>query len=234
MAEVRGGDFAALLKGSGPVAARKPPKVVVLPLSGWADGQSDKPQAALSIGLVIPSDADERAAEKEAEKVAPEPHRTDNERASYNHTIIVEIVARCTTQALSAELPFFDMGALDVARRLTSAGVRRLWDELEALRAASDPAIAEAGDEEFAHLIALWDRGIGFDHLPLEEAKKCRRLVEVVRQALAEAEARAERQGVPIIEKSAPPAPVPAATPMPATTAEPPSFAALLSAGSRG
>jgi len=196
-----GGSYASLLK-TGTLSVRKPVHSVTLPLNCWEDSQSDKPAGPLPIGLKLPSETDVGIAESEAEKMAERGNHVeyDEKIKAYNRALICELVARCSTLAADVTAPFWEMGALDVGRRLTSDGVQRLWQELEVIRTASDASMPEIDPVEgFAHLLAIWERGIAWDHLPREEQKKCFRLLEFVRQTLAEGEAIAERAGIPLV-----------------------------------
>lgn len=187
----------AMLRKAGP-ELRKPPHTVTLPLAAWADGPS-KPAAPTTIGMFTPSEEAIQIARRDAlEAVATYAADGDDfdRNAVFNDAIIREILSRSTSLAIDVTQPFFDAGALGIARRLTTDGVKRLWHELETLIEGSSPAMPEATDEGFSHLVAIWDRGIALDHMPTEEAKKIRRLVEYVRQSMAEAEERAERSGV--------------------------------------
>lgn len=197
-----GGSYASLLK-RGAVGGRTPPHVVTLPLSAWDDAREDKPAAPIPIGLKLPSEIDcescQGEAEKAAERFAPAGDYDDKVTA-YNDAIIRELIARCSTLAGDVTQPFFEMGALDVGSRLTRDGVQRMWQELEVLREASNASMPEIDAVEgFAHLVAMWDREAAWAYLPPEEKKKCFRLLEFVRQSLAEGEERAERMGEPPI-----------------------------------
>jgi len=194
-----GGTYENLLKREGG-GSRKPPLVVTLPLSAWADEQTDKPSGPIPIGLRLPADDDAEVSQDEANKTADTfaAHGDYDDRVrAYNAALVREMVARCTCQAVDVTLPFFECGALDVRRRLTTDGITRLWQELEVLRSASDPSMPEIEPVEgFAHLLVMYDRGVAWDFMPREEQKKCRRLLETVRQLMQEGEARAEAAGV--------------------------------------
>lgn len=199
---ILGGPFAAMLRREGP-ALRKPPKVVELPLSAWADGREDKPAAPIPIGLRLPSEDDVQRARDEASKAIEEfasRGDTDDRVSAYNDALVRELVASSACQAADVTKPFFEMASLDVRRRLTPDGVKRLYQEIEALRTGCDPAMPELDPEGLAHLTAMLDRDVWKDHLPYEEAKRIRRLLEHARQELFEAEQRAERAGVPLVE----------------------------------
>lgn len=198
---VRGGPFAELLR-SGGKALRKPPKVVELPLTAWADGHSDKPAAPIPIGLRLLSSEERQRAADEADKavaVFASQADEDGQTRAYNSALIAELVASAACQAADVTVGFFEMASLDVRRRLTASGIQRLWQELQALEAASEAAMPELDVEGLAHLVAMLDRDVAFAQMPREEARRLKRLLEHVRVAMQEAELRAERAGVAIV-----------------------------------
>lgn len=204
MAAARGGVFADILKSSGDTR-RKPPKVVTLPLDGWSDAERDKPSAPMPIGIRLPSPADDDRARDEAVKaVGRLPPGADEEDKilAFNNALIRERVAACTCLAEDVTQGFFEMAADEVMRRLSKSGLKRLWEEIEALQAGADVSLPELDVEGLAHLTAMLDRAVGFDHMPREDAKRLRRLLEHVRQELQVGEERAERAGVMVLESS--------------------------------
>jgi hypothetical protein len=174
-----------------------PPRVVRLPPSAWADDREDKPVSPVEIGLRLPSEADITNAKEEAVKALARLEGGDHEdKVDYfNDALMRHLVASATCQPLNRTEHYFSMGADELAVRLTKDGLRRMYNELEALQASDNPGMPEAGDEEFAHLVAMWDRGIAWDFMPPEEAKKVRRLIEYARQQMTEAEMKAESNG---------------------------------------
>jgi hypothetical protein len=175
---------------------QKPPCVVELPKSAWADGAS----APIAIGLRLPAQNDYEEAAREA-LAASAGFAADGDEedraAAYNNVLMREVLARATCLAVDYVQPFFaSAGALELGRRLTADGVRRLWQELELLIVSENPALPEATDEGMSHLIAIWDRGVALEKIPPEEARKIRRLIEFARQTLADVEAQADPHGV--------------------------------------
>lgn len=151
----------------------------------------------VSIGIRVPSDDDTEAAKEAAMEAVgqlPTGAEMDDRVQTYNAALVKNLVACSTCVPTDVTQRFFGMGEDEISVRLTSQGIDRLWHEIEALRQADNPGMPEAGDEEFSHLIALWERD-ALQLMPREEAKQCRRLVEYVRQRLAEAEARAQEAG---------------------------------------
>lgn len=188
------------LRRVGSAAARRPERVVELPLIAWADIQG-KPSSPLPIGLRVPSAQQYRDAESAGFEAESFLDAADEEGRvlAYNQALMVEALAVACCLAVDVMAPFFADGVLEIQRRLTPEGIRRLWQELEVLRISTTPGMPEATDEGFSHLIAIWERGIALDRMPTEEAKKMRRLIEFVRQQMAAVEAEAEAQGVALV-----------------------------------
>jgi hypothetical protein len=184
--------YGDLLKEAARGGPPLPPRVIELPVSAWSADRPDRPMSPVSIGLRVPSDDDTEAAKDEAmQRVALLPSGVDpSDRIdAFNDALVANLVAAATCIPTDVTQRFFGMGEDEISIRLTTDGIKRLWQEIEMLRTAENPGMPEAGDEEFSHLIALWERD-AVTLLPPEEAKQCRRLVEHVRQRLAEAEVR--------------------------------------------
>lgn len=175
---------------------RTPPKIIELPLSAWAEAPN-KPTTPMKMGLHPPSeDAQQRAdidALQEADiRAAGQPR--DEWIRMYNDAVIREVLFVSVSLAVDVTKPFFE-SPLEITRRLTTEGMRRLWQELEILRLGMSPALPEADDAGFAHLDAILIRGIAWQFVPPEEARMLRRLLEHCRQQLAAAEEAAEKRG---------------------------------------
>lgn len=181
-------DFAALLKKteSGP----RIPKVISLPTSAWADSRSDKPRSPVEIGIRLLSEEDVQIARAEAAKLAVQivAVGTDDDRiVAYNDALMRFAAERGTCSPTDAEMPHFVMGELEIRERMTPEGVRRLWQEIEALHLSSNPSQEEIDDEGVAHLFALIHRD-SLSRLPKVDALRIRRLLELCRSELAETE----------------------------------------------
>lgn len=175
----------------------KPPRVVELPLVAWAASSSERPAAPIPIGLRLPSEDDRQQARNAAlDAVGLDVTDPEDRVSIFNDALIRELLAAACCLAVDERQPFFGSGSLEIAQRLTTEGVKRLWQELGVLDDASKVSMPEATDEGFSHLVAMWDRGVGFEYMPPEEAVRLRRLVECVRQEMAEAEERASALGV--------------------------------------
>ena len=177
--------------------SHKPPRVVDLPLTAWAATNGERPSAVVPIGLRIPSEDDRQQARASAiDAIGLDVTDPEDRISIFNDALIRELLACACCLAIDERQPFFASGALEIAQRLTTEGVKRLWQELDTLDLATRVAVQEATDEGFSHLVAMWDRGSAFEYMPPEEAARMRRLVEFVRQEMADAEERAEAMGV--------------------------------------
>lgn len=164
------------------------PRVITLPPSAWADHRSDKPREPVPIGIRLISEEDVQIARSTAAKIATElvPVGGEDDRiAAYNDALCRVAAARGTCAPHDAEQSFFAMGELEIRERMTSEGVRRIWQEIEALHISGNPSLAEIDDEGLAHLFALLDRN-AIDELPREDMLRVRRLLEICRSQLAE------------------------------------------------
>ena len=176
-------DFAGMLKKG----ARAPSRIVSLPPNAWADSRSDKPREPVEIGIRLMSEEDVQVARSQAAKTALElvPVGTEEDRVSaFNDALMRNAAERATCSPKNAESPFFVMGELEIRERITPEGVRRLWQEIEALHLASNPSLSEIDDEGTAHLFALLHRDL-LDRLDRSDSQRVRRLLEMCRAELA-------------------------------------------------
>lgn len=196
--------FEQILKKT-PTGRRRPGALVELPLSAWAEDQPDRPHVPIGMGIRMLSELDRQGARDEALKFSTNftAATYEDQTHIYNDALVAELVARAACQMADVTLGFFDGGAMDVRRRLTTGGVQRLFNELEALEAKADPAMPEIDEAGFSQLITLYGRGVWEKGLEPADAMYARRLLECVRRLFAEGEARAEALGMDLIEPSA-------------------------------
>jgi hypothetical protein len=191
--------FEKLLRGSGQVGPRKPPRVISLKPSAWADSWKDKPQGPIDIGIRRVAEEDIQAAKSEAARICAEIVTSgadeDDRVSAYNDALIRVAAARGTSSPVDVSAPFFVMGEDEIREKMTPEGVRALWDAINALHIADSPLLPEIGNEGFGQLIAIWDREVAFDYLPPGGAAQIGRLLEHVRQELEIAEALAAHDG---------------------------------------
>ncbi len=186
--------FSRHLKDTAAVA-RKPGRVIELPLSAWAE--AGRPSAPMPMGIVIPPEAVEQRIDREAEQEAimlAAGLDRDAYVRFYNRAVTRDLLHAATCVAIDVSLPFFAT-PLELLERLTAEGVERLMDELAALRKAESPAMPEIDDAGASHLDAMLIRGVGWDYMTPDEVRETRRLLEHCRQSLARAEEIAESKG---------------------------------------
>lgn len=188
-------DFAELLKqGNAARGPRKPPRVFELPLGAWSDERSDKPLAPVAVGIRLLSEEDVQYARSEAAKVAVELIAVgdeDDRIAAFNDALTRFAAERGMCSPESVEDPFFALGELEIRQRMTPEGVRRIWQEIEALHVGCNPSLTEIDDDGLAHLFAMLYRDC-LDRLSREDAAHARRLLERVRSMLDEVDDFAE------------------------------------------
>lgn len=176
-------------------AARKPGKLIELPLSAWVE--SGRPSAPMPMGLVIPPEAVEQRIDREAEQEAiVQAAGLDRDAyvRFYNRAVTRDLLHAAACMAIDASLPFFAT-PLELLGRLTAEGIERLMEELATLRKAQSPAMPEIDDAGASHLDAMLIRGVAWDYMTPDEARETRRLLEHCRQSLARAEEIAESKG---------------------------------------
>lgn len=194
--------LAELLKQP-PGAALKPPRVIAIPPSAWASHRADKPADAVEVGLRLISEDDIQYARGEAIRIATEyvqnPDHQEERHEAFNDALMRVALGRALCQPHDVTQPYFLMGEDEIRVRLTSEGVRRLYQELEALHTSENPAMPEIDEEGFAHLIAMWDRGLWLKYTERPERMRILRLLEACRQEMLEAETLAEAAGEALV-----------------------------------
>lgn len=131
----------------------KPLRIVTLEPSAWV---LRPPKGKVALGLRSLSQSETMTAQAEAWKEALAGGR-EGEAAEerHNEALLCWVVGFAATDPNDADKPYFEFGDTDVRERLTSAAIRRLWDELELAVAGVSPLIHPATDEELGDLGAL-------------------------------------------------------------------------------
>jgi hypothetical protein len=193
--------FADLQKTS---KARKPTTTAILSPSAFSDDRADKPTQPVRVGVRLLSEQETQQAKGEAARVAWEFHEghedTEEQVNAYNDALMRVAVSYGITTDSRIDIPYFAMAELEVRQRLTPEGIRFLYHQIEQLHLAQSPVIAQAGQAEVSHLVALLERGKAWGHLEPEERARCARLLEYVRMQLEDAEAEAEAAGEQIFD----------------------------------
>lgn len=172
--------FGSLLRN----AKRAAPRIVELPVHAWADTWDRKPVVTVKVGIRLISESDVQTARAEAAKKAVELHEGHLDDAmidAFNDALMRWVVARATCTPEDVTMPFFEMAEDEVADALTSAGVRRLYDEFDMLAALASPLVLEASDDDLKMLSEMLSRN-GVSGLGRTEAARVRRLAgEILR-----------------------------------------------------
>jgi hypothetical protein len=162
-----------------PEATIRPPRVIVVPFTAFADGWKGKPKDDVAMGLRRLSEADTQSARAEADQLSRELHDHPGEErdAAFNDALMRWAVARATTDPNDVHQPFFDMAEDTVREALTSHGVRRIYEELERLTIATSPLHPIATDEDLRELVARLSDAATLDQLTTGQARQLRRLL---------------------------------------------------------
>lgn len=149
-------------------SVRKPPRVVSLFPSAFADTWKDKPVEPVQVGIKRIAEADQRAARVEAAKTADALHATSTHDdpiwiEAYNQALMHACLGFALTQPGDMTQPLWALQFDVLPHRLTEGGVERLFDELELLTVLDSPSRPEVGDaalDDFAERLragTFWD-----------------------------------------------------------------------------
>lgn len=163
------------IKTAGP---RKPRRVVIFPPTGWSDEHENKPDVEVAIGIRTMSEDETQVAQAEAAKKAIElipDGDLDDKIQAYNDHLMREAVAAACCDPNDINRPYFALREPQVRVQLSSAGTRRLFEEVQAHIAAEDPSMPEATAGDLEYLAA-----VDFDALPPDKARYVRRHLAIV------------------------------------------------------
>jgi hypothetical protein len=136
-------------------SARKPPRVLSLPPSAFADTWKDKPAQPTRVGIKRIAEADQRAARVEAAKKADALHPSCTHDdpiwvEAYNQALMHACIGFALTQPEDLTQPLWSLQFDVLPHRLAEGGVERLFDELELLTVLDSPSRPEASDAALA------------------------------------------------------------------------------------
>ena len=144
------------------IEARKPRATILVPESAWADTWENRPREQVLIGLRTMSDAEKTDAtgdaRRHAEKIGDVP--SDAIAATlwldaYNDFMMRRTIARSTCDPNDIHAGAYEFGGAPeelVADRLSTSGVKFLFDAIERFELSQDLSRNEATDEEIAAL----------------------------------------------------------------------------------
>ena len=156
---------------------RKPLRVVRLTPDDFATTWRSKPAAGVAVGLRMISDRDENTARSAALAVVEHPSLSV---AEFNDALVAGIVgaAVCDPNDASRDPEPIPCPRDMVRVALSSAAIRRLYHEVDAMVAECSPSSRAATDEEIDDLVLLLE-----DH---EVTPRARRLLAAVLDELTE------------------------------------------------
>lgn len=165
-------------------APRKPPRIVVLPPSAFAEDWPQRPASSVALGLRLVSERDLQVAMGEARKAARahliDEQLTEADRVvawdAYNDAEVRYAMARATTDPNDVSRPYFLFAEDTIKLALTSEGIRRLWDEYVILSRSSGIDLPQAEDEELERLGRVLQRPGCLDSLEANVQKEVRKL----------------------------------------------------------
>lgn len=153
------------------VADERAPRIVSVPVSAWKSAWAEHPRGPVDIGIRFTGNGDDQLARADAGKQswALHPHEADEDLRieAHNDALMRWVVARGACQPFNAARSWFERDEVSVRERMTSDGVRFLYEAVESLlieegalsRAASNQEIAELAKRLAAEPLAGKDAG---------------------------------------------------------------------------
>lgn len=166
-------------------ATPKAPRIVVVPVSAFADTWTKKPAAPVEMGLRLVAARDIDTARAEAAREAIDWY-DDGEGGcidevardeAYNEALMRHALARALCQPHNTQQPFFQVASETIRLALTSEGLRLLWDELVRLHRGTGVNQPPIEADEVAELAAILARSGSVDCLPESSRGEVRRLL---------------------------------------------------------
>lgn len=192
-------EIAQAAAAKAPPGPRKAPRRVILTPDAFADTWHKKPAAEVCVGLRTISSAEVQGAKALAEEQAsrwyprarledltPEAQAVSLEQShkAFSDGVMRHCVARALCDPNDVTKPFI-VGAEDRIREaFREETVRRLWDELLILNAATAVTITRADDEDLARLGRILCDGRAVGALPPGDAIEVRTLLAYVHTLL--------------------------------------------------
>lgn len=169
---------------------RPPLRIVVLPPTAFADDWREKPDADVAVGLSLLSESDIETARAEAARRAwsdhPEERDLENRVDAFNDRLMTILVGRSLCDPNNAARPWDHLQGLaeeGARERLTPAGIKKVYDELEAMMIGTSPTRAPIEDDQMFDIVDSFLERIG--KIPTDRAERVRRLLGFVAEELA-------------------------------------------------
>lgn len=162
--------------------ASPPDRVIKLHPTAWSEKWPERPEYPMDVGVRRISEQDQMNARIEATRAADRAH-PDDRRASqewldtYNQAVMHGCIAHALCRHDNRHEPLFKMQTEVLPSRLTTAGVERLFDELELITVIEGPTRPEATAEELYDLGNDLVSGEFWQDMPMARARHIRRLL---------------------------------------------------------
>jgi hypothetical protein len=138
---------------------KKPDRIVVIPPSLFAATYRNRPTAEVAIGLRVISERDVQIGRAAASKHMVTLYGTDTGKirdpeqayGCWNDTWLAYAIGKAACDPNDADKPYFTFAEEEVARALSSEGLRRLWDEYCLINRGTGER-AQIADEELLPL----------------------------------------------------------------------------------
>lgn len=157
----------------------KPPLVVPVPLSWWAQDWGDRPTGDTEVGIRIPSEGDLVCIRAEADRKSVElyPDGGDGQTEAYNSLLMSGVVTAALCQPHDAKERWWDEAQGDISRALTSAAIEALFWHTNKLLITDSPTSPEASLEDIGALVELLRSGEVWRTLDGAAARRVRRML---------------------------------------------------------
>lgn len=165
--------------------ANKPSWTVTLPPSVWQDRWDKRPKSEALVGLRRLRDIDSATAKSTAAAEAWALHPQDQDIElrvdAYNDSLMTWVVAKvlCDPNAADKSLHFMDRAESMVRDRMTSDGIRRVFDEYERRCIETSPLHPQVDDDDLVELSARIVSG-DLGNLDATTANRVRKLLHHV------------------------------------------------------
>lgn len=171
------------------VAAGPAPRIVVLEPSAFSTKWDRRPATAVAIGIRPLSFEDSQSAMAASADDAAECRGSASDVYAYQaEALMAHAVALACCDPNNASRHYWDCGAESVREALTTAAVRRLWDELELATVETGASRHEATEDDRTQLARLLRGRRWRSFTSRAPSAKVTRLLKVIRFALEEIE----------------------------------------------
>lgn len=150
-------------------SARKPARVVLIPVTAFADSYANRPTAPIAVGLRLLSEHHVTGARAEASKEAVRDFMDEEGdirdpaafNDAYNDALLQHLVAAaiCDPNSVAAPHPLFPYAGDQVPGAFTREGLLLVWHEIQRLHHEASPLVPPITADGVAELVALLGAG---------------------------------------------------------------------------